>query len=148
MVPAILGSIKDVVGKYIADDLVGKREQVRSEATAEIVRTLGARHITATRLDLINLDFDDAYEKAVEAKVVAVQRSAEAKNQTVQYEEQAKQKVISAKADAEAMTIKSEALAKNKGLVEFEAVQKWNGVLPVTMMGSSTPFINLSREKL
>ena len=50
----------------------------------------------------MNLDFDDAYEKAVEAKVVAIQRAAEAKNETVQIEEQAKQTVKTAQAEAEA----------------------------------------------
>ena len=31
--------------------------------------------------------------------------------------------------------------------VEWEAVQKWNGVLPQYMMDSTTPFINLTPGK-
>ena len=45
------------------------------------------------------------------------------------------------------MQIRSQALAQNKGLVEYEAVQKWNGVLPVYMMGDTTPFVNLTPAK-
>ena len=46
---------------------------------------------------------------------------------------------------AEAMEIKSEALPKNKGLTEYEAVQKWDGKLPQYMLGGATPFINLNK---
>jgi regulator of protease activity HflC (stomatin/prohibitin superfamily) len=144
LTPAILGSLKDVVGQYIADDLVGKREAVKSAVYEELKTALAARSVTITRLDLVNLDFDNAYEQAVEAKVVAIQKSAEAKNKTVQVEEQAKQKVISAKAEAESMQIRSQALQQNKGLVEYEAVQKWDGKLPVYSMGQALPFINLT----
>lgn len=59
--------------------------------------------------------------------------------------EEAKQKVIQAEAEAKAMAIKSEALSKNKALVEYEAVLKWNGELPQYMMGNSVPFINVSK---
>lgn len=143
---AIQNSVKDVVGQYIADDLVGKRDEARTKAEAEIIKNLATTHIIATRLDFVNLDFDDAYEKAVEAKVVAVQRAAEAKNKTVEIEEKARQTVLAAEADAKAMLIKSNALKENKSLVEFNAVEKWDGKLPQYMMGSSVPFIKLDAK--
>lgn len=148
IVPQVVkGSLKDAIGRYRADDLVGKREAVRTEAEREIREGLAARFVIVTKLDLTNLDFDDEYEKAVEAKVVAIQKAAEAKNKTVQVEEEARQTVASAKADAEAMRIKSQALSQNKGLVSFEAVKKWNGKLPVNMYGSAPiPFLNLKGE--
>jgi regulator of protease activity HflC (stomatin/prohibitin superfamily) len=143
----VLGSIKDSVGQYIADELVQSRERVKSAAQLEMTESLASRNIIVTRLDFINLDFDDAYERAVEAKVVAVQKAAEAKNKTVEVEERAKQTVVAAEAEARAMRIKSEALAQNKGLVQFEAVQRWNGVLPVNMYGSAPlPFLNLQSK--
>lgn len=140
----VLGSIKDAVGQYIADELVRSRDRVRTTAFKEMVASLAERNIVVTSLDFVNLDFDDAYERAVEQKVVAIQKAAEAKNKTVEVEEQAKQTVLSAKAEAESMKIKSQALAQNKGLVQFEAVQKWDGKLPVNMYGSAPmPFLNL-----
>ena len=144
---AILGAVKDVVGQYRADDLVGKREAARKSVELELKTTLAARSIALTKIDFTNLDFDDAYEKAVEAKVVATQRAAEAKNKTVQVEEEAKQTVSRAKAEAESMRIKSQALAQNRGLVEFELAQKWDGKLPEYMFGGSVPMLNLDRLK-
>lgn len=144
--PMALGAIKDTVGQFVADDMVSKREAARDKVVEELKAGLEARSITLTRLDFTNLDFDDQYEKAVEAKVVAVQKAAEAKNKTVEIEEQAKQKVIAAEAEAKSMSIRSKALSENKSLVEYEAVQKWDGQLPQYMMGNSVPFINMSSK--
>lgn len=145
--PAVLGSLKDAIGKYIADDLVNQREAVKQAAQKEVIDALKARDITVTRLDITNLDFDDGYEKAVEAKVIAIQRAAEEKNKTVQIEEQAKQTVRTAEAQATAMRIQSAALANNPGLTQYEIAKKWNGVLPTMMMGASTPLIDLRSTK-
>lgn len=142
--PAILGSLKDAIGQYIADDLVSKREIAKTTAENELKNALAKRSIIVTRLDFTNLDFDDQYEHAVEAKVTAIQRAAEAKNKTIQVEEEAKQTVATAKADAESMRIKSQALSQNKALIDFEAVKKWDGALPqIIMGGKSMPMIDL-----
>lgn len=142
----VLGSMKDAIGQVIADELVSKREAVTREAMRETKENLQEKNVIVTDMQFTNLDFDDAYEQAVEAKVVAVQKAAEAKNKTVEIEEQAKQKVMTAKADAESMRIKSQALAQNKGLVQFEAVQRWNGVLPVNIYGNAPiPFIGIDK---
>ena len=45
------------------------------------------------------------------------------------------------------MAIRANALAQNKALVEYEAVQKWNGKLPIYMMGNAIPFINLDNKQ-
>lgn len=142
--PAVVGSLKDAIGQYIADDLVSKREEVRRAALLEIQEALKLRNVSVTKLDLINLDFQDEYENAVEKKVVAIQKAHEAKNKTVEVEETSKQTVLSAKAEAESMRIRANALSQNKSLVEYEAVQKWDGKLPQYMFGSgTTPFVDL-----
>jgi prohibitin 2 len=142
--PAVLGSIKDAIGQYIADDLVSKREAVKNAAQKEVVEALAARKVIVTRLDLTNLDFDDQYERAVEAKVIAIQHAAEAKNKSVQVEEEAKQSVKRAEAEATSMRIRSAALTQNKNLVSYEAVQKWNGELPKIILGNgSMPMLDL-----
>ena len=97
-------------------------------------------HIT---FQFINIDYSDKFEGAIEDKVIAEQKAQEAVNNTKRIKEEAEQKLISAKAEAEAMEIKSEALSKNKGLTEYEAVQRWDGRLPQYMLGNSVPFVNL-----
>ena len=91
-------------------------------------------------------DYSEVFERAIESKVTAEQEALKAKNKTVQIEEEAKQKLISAEAEAKSMSIRANALTKNKALVDYEAVQKWDGKMPTYMMGNSIPFINVSNK--
>jgi regulator of protease activity HflC (stomatin/prohibitin superfamily) len=136
--PVVLGSIKDSIGQVIADELVGKREAVTRAALAEVKENLAARNVVVTDLQFTNLDFDDAYERAVEEKVVAIQQAQKAKNQSVTVQEQASQTVMTAHAQAESMKIQSAALAQNKGLIAYEWVKKWDGSLPSVQLGGGT----------
>ena len=95
------------------------------------------------QFQLVNIDFDDEFEKAIKEKQVAEQNALKAKNVTIQVEELAKQTRIKAEADADAMRIKAAALESNAKLVNYEAVQKWDGKMPQYMLGNSVPFIDL-----
>ena len=75
------------------------------------------------------------------------QEALKAKNKTVQVQEEAKQKVIAAEAEARSMAIRAQALSQNKSLVQYEAVQKWDGKMPQYMLGNSVPFINVNPAK-
>lgn len=142
----IEGALKAVVGQYDAVDLIAHRGKAVQEGEAYVINQFKNRAVNITKVELVNLDFHDEFEKAVEAKVVAIQNAAEAKNRTVEIEENARQKMIVAKAEAESMRIRADALTRNKALVEYEAIQKWNGELPTYVMGSSMPFINLNSK--
>lgn len=148
LVPQIVkGKIKEVAGQYKAVALVSQRLKATDEIKARLTDILGKKHVTVKNFELTNLNFNDAFEAAVERKVIAVQRAQEAKNKTARIREEAKQKVIDAKAQAESMRIRAQALTKNKNLVEYEAVQKWNGVLPQYSLSGAVPFLNLNKTK-
>lgn len=139
-VPAVM---KNVIGKWEAVELVANRNKATAEIERNLIETLGKQGVIVTRFEITNIDYDDAFEKAVEAKVVAIQKASEAENKTRQVQEEAKQQLITAEAFAKGMKIKSEALAQNKSLVDYEAVQKWDGKLPQYMFGDATPMLNL-----
>lgn len=146
-IAAIIESqIKIAIGKFEAGDLV-KNQDAAARASFESVKVaLEGKNTHLGTLAFRNIDFSDEFEKAVESKVVAEQSAMQAKNRTVEVEEEARQTVLSAKAEAESMKIKSQALAQNKGLVQFEAVQKWDGKLPVNIYGNAPiPFIEIEK---
>ena len=145
--PIVEGTVKTIVGQWDAVDLIANREKARSLIENALKEVFKDRNIEISKIELTNIDYDDAFEKAVERKVVAIQSAIEAQNKTKQIEEEAKQKIVSAKAEAESMRIRSQALSQNKSLVEYEAVMKWNGELPTYMMGNSVPFIKLGEIK-
>jgi len=116
---------------------------VRREIESTLRRTLDSNYFLNIQFQLVDIDFDDDFENAIKEKQVAEQQALKAKNVTIQIEEQAKQTKIRAEADAEAIRIKAKALESNPKLVEYEAVQKWDGKMPQYMMGNSLPLINL-----
>jgi len=144
---AILGAMKDSIGQVKAEALVEKRQKTADASRDAIQVALRDRGIVITRLDFTNLNFDPDYEKAVEAKVTAIQNAAAEKNRSVQVEELAKQTVRTAQAQAEAMRIQTAALSQSASLVEYERVKKWNGEVPgVLIVGGNgaTPIIDMS----
>ncbi|CDB52706.1 sPFH domain Band 7 family protein [Azospirillum sp. CAG:239] len=144
ILPSLNDVLKDVIGKWQAQELVANRDKARVDVVAGLQERLDRRFFQNITFQFINIDYSDKFEGAIEDKVIAEQKAQEAVNNTKRIKEEAEQKLISAKAEAEAMEIKSEALSKNKGLTEYEAVQKWDGKLPQYMLGNSTPFVNLS----
>ncbi len=138
LIPQVVtSSMKNIIGQWAALELIANRGKASQDIEEMIAASLKERGLTITGFSLTNIDFQQEFEQAVEAKVVAVQKAEMAKNQTVQVQEQANQRVIAAKADAEAMLIKTEALTKNQSLIMYEAVQKWNGELPKIVGGSA-----------
>jgi len=147
LMPAIEGNIKDVIGKWNAQDLVANRERATKEILFKLQKQLADNYINVTDFQMTAINYSDVFERAIEEKVRAEQEALKAKNKTVQIEEEAKQKLISAQAEAKSMQIRATALTQNKALVEYEAVQKWDGRMPQYMMGGSVPFINITPKK-
>ena len=144
----VLGTLKEVVGKWDAVDLIANRDKAGADTFAAMRAKFTERFVEISRFEITDISYTKEFENSVEAKVIAQQKAIEEQNRTKQIEEQARQKVLSAEAEAKSMQIRAEALEQNAKLVEWEAVQKWNGVLPQYMLGSgTTPFINLTPTK-
>lgn len=143
LMPIVEGVLKDVIGKWIANDLISNREEATHNVLVNLKNELKDRGIEVTSFNMTTIQYAPEFEKAVEDKVKAQQKALEAKNKTVQVEEEAKQKLLSAEAEAKSMRIRANALTQNKALVQYEAVKKWDGKLPTYMLGNSVPFVNM-----
>ena len=143
VVPFIRSSMKQSFGNFAATEIVENRDAVRREIEQTLRQTLDSNYFMNVQFQITNIDFDDDFETAIKEKQVAEQNALKAKNVTIQVEEQAKQTKIKAQAEAEAMSIKAAALESNPKLVNYEAVQKWDGKMPQYMLGNSVPFIDL-----
>lgn len=147
LMPVVEGNIKDVIGRWNAQDLVANRAAATADILSKLQNQLKSRYINVSSFQIIDIDYSDVFEKAIESKVTAEQEALKAKNKTVQVQEEARQKLISAQAEAQSMKIRATALSQNKALVEYEAVKKWDGKLPEYMLGNSVPFVNVSAKK-
>jgi regulator of protease activity HflC (stomatin/prohibitin superfamily) len=150
----VFEEMKREVGQHEAVDLISQRDQAARTIEKNVTGLLARRNVIVTGFQLTNIDYTTEFEHAVEAKVIAQQNAIEEQNRTVQVREKANQQIetakgnaestiLNAKAEAESIEIRARALERNAKLVEWEAVQKWNGTLPQYMMGSAVPFINV-----
>ena len=143
----VVGELKNAISLYNAVNLIEHRAEVVRAASRGITDGAFTRKIEVTRFEIVDFQFTKEFSHAVEAKVTAEQQAAKAKNDTVRIQEEARQQVITAQASAESIRIRTEALAKSPALIQWEAVQKWDGKLPNYMLGeSAVPLLNLGNK--
>ena len=141
---AVEGVLKQIIGQYDAVDLISRRAEATDKALKAIAASIKDKGIIVTRFEMTDINYLKEFEKSVEDKVIATQKAVEEQNRTKQVEEQAKQKVIAARAEAESIRIRAQALASNAQLVQWQAVEKWDGKMPQIITGSGVlPFINI-----
>jgi regulator of protease activity HflC (stomatin/prohibitin superfamily) len=143
--PTIQESVKAATAKFTAAELVSERPKVKEEIKAALMERLAPRYIAVDEFSIVNFDFSDTYERAVEEKQVAEQQALKAQNDLRRIQVEAEQRITQAKAEAEAIRIQTEALRENQNLVKLEAVKKWNGILPQYMLGNTVPFLDVGK---
>lgn len=158
-------TIKTVFGQYDAVSVIQSRAKFNTEVGAAVIASVKGP-VVVDSVQIENIDFSDAYEQAVEARMTA-QVEVQKQEQTLQQEKikasiavtqaQGRADSVKAEADANAYKVKAEgtaqadaikaraaALADNPLLVELTKAEKWNGTLPATMVpNSAVPFLNV-----
>ena len=147
IIPTVEGTLKNVIGIWNASDLISNRTKATNDILKQLQENLKDNYINVTDFQIVDIDYSDAFEKAVEMKVTAEQEAQKAKNVTVQVQEEARQKILTAEAEAKAIQLKAQALANNRQLVELEYAKKWDGKLPEYVMGGAVPFVNIGQHK-
>jgi regulator of protease activity HflC (stomatin/prohibitin superfamily) len=156
--PRAYEQLKNVFGQFDAADAIQKRASLNAEVY-NAIRTAVRGPVVIDSVQIEDISFSQQYENAVEARMQAIvkQQQAEADKQKriidadasayeVKAAADAKAHQIEVQGNAEAGAIKArgDALRDNPGLPTLVAAEKWNGVLPTTMVpGNSLPFVNV-----
>lgn len=150
--PVIQESLKASTAKYPIQELTANRALVRDAAKALITAKLAPYYIKVDDYSILNFDFSDKFEAAIEAKQVSEQRAEQAKFELQRVEIDSQQAIARAKAEAEGLKaqreqITPELLELRRIEMQAKAIEKWTGEVPQYMMGNSTPFIQLTPGK-
>lgn len=135
---------KAVLSERKAMDIIANRQEI-SPAVEEAIRAaIGEEYyVNVTAVVLTNIDFSDAFEQAVEEKMIAEQKQLKAdyENQTkvANAEAEAKAKVVQAEAEAKANELLEQALT-DKIIAKIYA-DKWDGKLPEVVGGDGLSMI-------
>jgi len=141
--PAIQESVKATTAQYTAEELITKRALVKEDIKKELSARLSSSFIIIDDFSIIDFNFSEEFNQEIELKQTAIQRVLTAENDLKRIQIEAQQQIETAKAQAESIRIQGEALRDNQGLVQLKLAEKWNGVLPVYMLGDSVPLVNL-----
>jgi len=150
--PAVQESVKATIANYTAQELVEKRGEVKDEIKAFLTERLLRQDIVVDELSIVNFDFSDTYEAAIEAKQVAQQEVLTAKNKLERVKFEAEQRIAQAKGEAEAIKIQVQAITQQGGkdYVNLKWVEAWgSGKAPVPQTligeGSGSFLYNINR---
>ncbi|RAP33298.1 hypothetical protein DID77_03285 [Candidatus Marinamargulisbacteria bacterium SCGC AG-439-L15] len=168
--PAISESVKSITAKYTAEELITKREHVKTQIQqaiqAFIDTTLSKKAIKngirIANVAITDFNFSAEFNRAIELKVKAEQEALQAKNEKIrrvtQAEAAASEQKLSADASAYAITVASRARAEairreakslknNPELIQLRIAEKWDGKLPHFNGSSAVPFLNITQPK-
>ncbi len=141
--PAIQEVVKAATAKYTAEELITKRPLVTDDIQLALAERLSQSGIIVKTVSIINFNFSDSFNAAIEAKVTAQQNALAAQNKLQQVQFEAQQTIAKAQADAEAIKIQAQAINSQGGAdyVALQKVQKWNGQACTSYCGLDAMFI-------
>lgn len=127
--PAISECMKAVTSQYTAEELITKRVEVSAKMKQFLQEKLADKYITVDSFNIINFEFSDAYNKAIEEKQIAEQEALKAKYDLERIQIEADQAIKKAQGEAEAMKLKNEQLSDY--IIKLEFIEKWDGKMPL-----------------
>lgn len=149
--PAIQEAFKAVTARYTAQELITKRSEVKELARKLLEERFAPRGVAMDDVSIVNFEFSQEFDKAIESKQVAEQNAAKAKQDLERVKFEAQQDIERAKAEAESLRVQkdniSDQLLKLREIeVQSKLADKWNGQLPTTVLGNSVPLLNLEKK--
>ena len=131
--------------KYSLTDLLVNKELIMEEVRKDVEEYFMQKGITITVLGMKDgLVYDDqAIQQSINDKFSSEQKLVTQQNDNAvvisKAEADAKAAIMKAQAEAEANRVLAESLSNT--LVEYNKIEKWNGVMPTTVLGDSTSAI-------
>ena len=156
IVPIVTQGIKTVSG----EELNNKTRDAIANALAEYP------YLRIESVQIENVDFSDAYEQTIEdrmkaeveverykqnlererieAQIAATRAQGQADAQIKAAEAEAKAIELGSEAEAASINTKGEALRQNPEIIRLMQIERWNGILPHTMLpNSAVPMLEL-----
>lgn len=148
--PRVSQNFKDEIVKYNSVEIAPNREKIRKAVKDRLEKELSKYSIEVVDLLLDNIDFTDAFEKAIEQKQIATQKALEEEQKVIVERNKALQAVETAKgrggailAEAEKQAEANQKLAASltPALVQYTMIQKLAPNISVMLLPAGQNFI-------
>lgn len=166
IIPNIKESIRGTTSDFTAEELLQKRELVKSRFMQILLERLAPFNIDIIDVSITNYRFNQDFLDITNAKVISLQEALKAQNdllrigfeaqqQIIQAEAQANAtiatatataaaNIIEAEANARAIQVVQEQLAKNPEYLQYLSIMNWDGKLPYFFGGEIIPFLQIN----
>ena len=131
--PAIQETIKAVISKYTAEELVTKRSEISLDINNTLNERINSYGINSISVAINNFDFSEAYNQAIEQKAVAEQNVLKAQQELEQAKVESEKKIVEAEATNKANELLKQNVTDEVLMKQF--IEKWDGKLPETYAG-------------
>ena len=140
---------KAVLSSYKAMNIISDRAAMSPAVEKAIKDAIGDEYfVSVTAVVLTDIEFSEAFELAVEEKMIAEQKQlkAEYENQTkvAQAEAEAKAKLVAAEAEAKANELLEKSLTDK--ILQEMYIDKWDGKLPEVVAGEDSMSIMIPSD--
>jgi regulator of protease activity HflC (stomatin/prohibitin superfamily) len=134
--PVVSNAVKAVVAHFNAEELVTKRDTVRTQIEDLIRTNLKPYHVNVdiSGVSITDFKFSSDYATAIEQKQVAQQRAQQSEYELQQAKVEAERQIAQAQGQAEAQKLIQQTLTPQ--LIQQQAIQKWDGKLPTVVGGN------------
>ena len=140
--PAIEETVKSISATYTAEELITKRTAVRNELHEQLKSRLTKSYIVVDDFNIVNFQFSEEFDKAIEQKVTAEQLKLKAERDLERIKIEKEQIITTAQAEAESIRIQTAALAESNDVLQLRWIEKWDGRMPL-VVGNSLPMVDL-----
>ena len=166
--PHMNQEVKVVFGQYTAAQAVTDRAKLNADVATALTQAIAYDPVFAIEgVQVEDIEFSNQYIQAIEARMQAEVQVQQQKQQLAQEQIKAQIAVTQAQgransviaeakanadairlrgnAEADAIAARAKALSDNPAIIQLTQAEKWNGVLPTTMVpGSTVPFLNVA----
>ncbi len=140
--PRVKEATKEVTASQSAEQIVKKREEIKTHALAAAREKIGSL-LVIEDLVIENISLSRELEAAIEQKMVQEQEAAKSKFIQQKAEIEANTAIIRAKGEAEAIRIRALAIKDNPNLIQLQIVEKWDGKTPLVVGGQGAGGANV-----
>lgn len=142
--------IQATISKYTIEEFISKRTEISRIIFEDLKDDFSIYGLNVSNVSIINHDFSDEYERAIEMKKVAEQavETAKAEQEKLTVEAENKVKLAEYKLQEKELQAKANAVESNSltpQLLRKMAIEKWDGKLPQVQGSGTNTFINLEQ---
>ena len=143
--PAVSEVLKAASAKMTAEEVLTRRMELKQLIDDSLILRLKQYGLIVKDISLVDLDFTNEFNHAVEQKQIAEQQAKQASYVAEKATQDAVAAVNQAKGEADSLLLNATAQAKaqtllkqslNKDVLTLEYLKKWNGQLPQVLTGS------------